>query len=69
MQTDFKKLIVESFNEYTGPNTEVLDNLYDKDIYFEDPLTKVNGIDDLKKYYQHAYEPVKSIDFQFKNIY
>jgi hypothetical protein len=66
---DYKKLIVESFNDYNGPNTEVLERLYDKDVVFEDPLTKVEGLDELKKYYQHAYDPVEDIKFDFKEIH
>ena len=66
---DFKKLIIESFNEYKGPNIEVLDNLYDKNVVFEDPLTKVSGLDALKEYYQHAYGSVKNIHFDFKVIH
>ena len=68
-KVDFKKIIVESFNQYTGENTEVLDKLYDDDVVFEDPLIKVSGLTDLKKYYKHAYSQVKSIEFDFKAIH
>lgn len=66
---DYKKLITETFNNYQGPNVEILDQLYDKDVVFEDPLTKVAGLPELKKYYQHAYKPVTSIRFDFKTIH
>ena len=35
---------------------------------FEDPITRVEGIDALKEYYIHAYGNVKSIRFDFRNI-
>ena len=66
---DYEKLIVDCFNEYKGPNLEVLDRLYDDSVVFEDPLTKVSGIAELKKYYQHAYSPVSDIRFDFKKIH
>lgn len=66
---DYKKFLVESFNQYYGPNTEVLDRLYDENVVFEDPLTKVSGLAALKRYYQHAYEPVSEIHFDFKEIH
>lgn len=60
--------IKKAFNEYNGTNPEVLDKFYHNDVVFEDPITKVEGIDELKKYYEHAYANVKSIEFVFKNI-
>jgi len=66
---DFTKKIIDSFNEYDGSNPEVLDDLYDKNVVFEDPLTKIKGISELKKYYTHAYKPVKFINFDFKKIH
>jgi hypothetical protein len=65
---EYKELIIRCFNEYNGTNPEVLDELYDPKIVFEDPLIKVKGLKNLKKYYKHAYSTVSSIDFDFKNI-
>lgn len=66
---DHNKKIIDCFNEYDGSNEEVLDQLYDKDVVFEDPLTKVSGLPALKKYYQHAYSSVTEIHFDFKKIH
>jgi len=63
-QTRIKK----AFNEYNGHNPEVLDQFYHPDVIFEDPITKVEGLENLKKYYKHAYGNVRSIEFRFKNI-
>jgi hypothetical protein len=60
--------IKKAFNEYNGKNPEVLDKFYHEDVVFEDPITRVEGIEELKKYYKHAYGNVKSIEFVFKNI-
>ena len=66
---DYKEKIIQSFNKYDGSNPEVLDDLYDENVIFEDPLTRTKGLKALKKYYKHAYDPVKYIDFDFKQIH
>lgn len=66
---DRKQFLVDCFNEYTGKNNEVLEKLYDKNVVFEDPLTRVEGFDQLVKYYEHAYSSVKQIHFHFKEIH
>ena len=66
---NYQAKIIDSFNKYDGTNPEVLDDLYDINVVFEDPLTKTEGIDALKKYYKHAYDPVKFIKFDFHKIY
>lgn len=63
-----EKRIDEAFNSYNGKNPEVLDEFYDQKVIFEDPITKVKGLKELKKYYKHAYASVKEIKFNFKNI-
>lgn len=60
--------IKKAFNDYNGKNQEVLDQLYHQDVVFEDPITRVEGIDALKVYYTHAYANVRYIKFDFKNI-
>ena len=60
--------IKKAFNAYNGKNQEVLDKLYHQDVVFEDPITKVEGLEELKAYYSHAYANVRSIKFDFKNI-
>jgi len=68
MSVETAKLIKKSFNEYNGKNQEILDELYHPKVVFEDPITRVEGLDSLKKYYQHAYANVKSIRFDFINM-
>ncbi len=61
--------IKKTFNEFDGKNLESLNNFYSKKIVFEDPVTKVKGLENLKKYYSHAYKNVKSISFDFDEIF
>lgn len=56
------------FNQFNGQNTEVLSQLYEDSIAFEDPVTNIQGLGNLIKYYSHAYKNVKSIHFQFENF-
>lgn len=63
-----EKRIDEAFNSYNGKNPKVLDEFYDPEIVFEDPITKVSGVKELKDYYKHAYASVKEINFNFLNI-
>jgi hypothetical protein len=62
---NYAKIIKTAFNSFNGKNLELLDDFYSKDVIFEDPLTRTEGITDLKRYYQHAYKNVKSIEFIF----
>jgi len=60
--------IKKAFNDYNGKNQEVLEKFYHPDVVFEDPVTRLEGIKELKAYYSHAYANVRSIKFDFKNI-
>lgn len=61
-------LIRDTFNNFSGRNLDLLNELYSSDVYFEDPAVKISGLDSLKKYYAHAYKRVKSISFNFERI-
>lgn len=60
--------IVKTFNAFNGRDFSMLDHFYDQEVFFEDPVTKVQGLPALKRYYGHAYENVKSIKFDFLQI-
>ena len=62
---NYAKIIETAFNGFNGKNLEVLDEFYSKDVIFEDPLTHTEGLTNLKRYYQHAYKNVTSIEFVF----
>jgi hypothetical protein len=61
--------IVKYYNKYDGTNPEVLNEFYTDDVVFEDPVTKLHGLNQLKKYYAKTYKNVKSIRFEFADIF
>jgi limonene-1,2-epoxide hydrolase len=63
------ELIRKCFNDFSGKNVEVLKELYDDSIHFQDPLTDVRGMDELIRYYKHAYSQVKQIRFDFHQMH
>lgn len=62
------ELIKKAFNVFNGKNLEVLVELYDDKIHFQDPVVTVDGLQALNKYYQHAYSQVNYIKFNFTDI-
>lgn len=66
---DKVELIKKCFNEFTGKNVEVLEELYDQQVHFQDPLTDVKGMSELISYYKHAYSKVKQIRFDFHEMH
>lgn len=69
MSQSHRERIQSSFNAYQGPNTEVLDELYDPEVSFTDPLVDIKGLSRLKTYYQRAYAPAERVRFEFHEIY
>ena len=61
----YQQRIEKIFNELRADNLNILDQFYDKQISFQDPLGEIVGLDKLKKYYGKTYENVKSISFVF----
>lgn len=53
------------FEELDLENSSVLDEIYDKQIYFQDPMHEIQGIIDLKKYFQKLNDKLKEGSFQF----
>lgn len=61
-------LIKSIFNQFNGRNIEILNQLYEDDVSFQDPVGSVKGLSQLSKYYAHAYKNVRSIKFEFQNF-
>ena len=61
------ELIRRIFNDLRATNTNILDEFYTSDVVFEDPLGQINGLDNMKKYYQAMYKNVQEIRFEFKD--
>jgi hypothetical protein len=47
----------------------LLDEIYARDIVFEDPLHRVDGLASLKAYFSRMYEGVESIGFAFGDTF
>ena len=68
MSADLRNKIIETYNQFTGKNLDLLDGFYAVDVEFHDPVTSLKGLSKLKDYYRHAYAHVKSIKFEFTEI-
>lgn len=56
--------VAEFFNQASFENMEeICDKFYHKDIVFEDPLGRVEGMEAMVKYYKNLYQNVISIKF------
>ena len=55
-------------NNYQDLNKDTLhliDEMYDSNIIFKDPLHHIQGVNQLKTYFEHMYENVNAIHFSF----
>jgi hypothetical protein len=59
------QLIEKVFNDLRATNLEILDNFYDPQLKFIDPLGEINGRPAMKQYYANVYKSVKEIRFEF----
>lgn len=64
---EYKNKIKKAFNSFNGKNMESLDSFYAPEVHFIDPVVELRGLESLKKYYEHTYENVKSIRFEFSD--
>ncbi|EPZ49989.1 PF06966 family protein [Bacteriovorax sp. BAL6_X] len=60
--------IEKVFNELRADNIEILNNFYDKQALFIDPIGEHKGLDAVKDYYQGIYQGVEDIRFEFSDI-
>lgn len=59
--TQFKQL----FNRLSSGNIHDIQDVYSDDVRFQDPFSKVEGIEDLTEYFSGAYDNVISCQFDF----
>lgn len=58
-----------SFNTLNKDNfSEVVDQFYHEDIEFADPIEKIKGREQMKKYYGNMYKNVKDVKFDFSEM-
>lgn len=58
-----------AFNQFDKDHMEVLDGFYAKQAVFQDPVLKVEGLENIKTYYSHVYAKVKTIQFEFRDVF
>lgn len=63
-----QELIDKTFNELRGDNLHILDQFYDNDVLFVDPVGEHKGLSKVKNYYSKMYQNVQSIRFNKKDI-
>lgn len=68
MSIDYKQKIIHTFNQFNGSNIQSLNDFYSSNIIFSDPAHQIQGLDNLKNYYQRLYKNVESIHFDFKRF-
>jgi hypothetical protein len=68
MTANYRDIIVTAFNRLTKNTIDSIEDFYSKDIVFEDPLGKVDGLENVKKYYRNVYRNVSEIKFEFAEM-
>lgn len=53
------------FNDLSATTLDLVDQFYDQDIVFRDPVHELRGPEAIKQYYVHLYRNVKMIRFDF----
>ncbi|MEM9103432.1 MAG: nuclear transport factor 2 family protein [Pseudomonadota bacterium] len=64
------ELVSEFKQVYSQLNFDTLDllkSVYDKKIIFEDPLHHIEGLEQLRSYFEHMYQRVEHIQFDYQN--
>ena len=60
--------IIDVFKNLRADRISILDDFYDPNILFKDPLGEHRGLDAMKEYYRKLYRNVQSIEFVPKDI-
>lgn len=60
-----KEQFQETYQTLNSSNIDQIQNIYANNIAFIDPFHRVDGLIELKKYFQSLYQNVKEIDFSF----
>lgn len=59
------KQFAEGFAALDRHNLERLNDLYDPQIHFTDPLHDVRGLDELHSYFENLYANISELQFEF----
>jgi hypothetical protein len=58
----------ELFQALRHDNLGLLDEVYAESVVFQDPLHRVEGLAELKRYFARMYQGVESIGFEFGEV-
>ncbi len=56
------------WNELRADNLEILNDYYDPELRFQDPISSIKGLESMKAYYENLYQNVKDIEFEFTHF-
>lgn len=56
---------LETYKKLSRENISLLNTIYAEDITFIDPAHKIEGLENLRNYFENLYENVTSINFDF----
>ncbi len=65
MACDAKKAR-DFFNNLSKETLDLIDEFYDEQVQFRDPVVEFTGREMIRKYYHHLYYSVKMIQFEFE---
>lgn len=62
---DLRPDIVKFFNGLNKETMDTVNQFYADNCVFEDPLGQINGVKDMRRYYENLYQNVEAIQFEF----
>ena len=60
--------VEEFFNRFNKDTLDLVDRFYAEETHFQDPVVDLHGRAAVKKYYEHLYQNVESIRFDFSGL-
>lgn len=54
---------IETYNNMTINNLELLEDIYDQDVVFIDPMSRIDGLKALNTYFEHLYLNLNECQF------
>ena len=59
---------LQVYQELRHDTLQLLDEVYAQDIVFQDPLHRVEGLAELRRYFERMYQGVEEIRFDFGSV-
>lgn len=59
---------MQLFNQYPHVAPEELSEMYTKNAVFEDPITRIEGLDNISRYFAKLYQGVISCEFDYHDV-